>query len=322
MKKRLGDLLLFLIAIGLLSALILHSNPNMIIKTLSGANLIFVFAALAVTLSIIGVKIVRWSMLLNAIGVKLTLKQITQPYMASLFLSNITPGRVGEPIRSYYLKKSSGYHISKTLPTVVMERIMDLSTVVLFCIFGLFYLSSISNPFLLIGIGVMILGLTIVIGVSLNKKFFNRVLKGSYAALRFVPNVKKLTPKFEKIANNFHSGFSLASKSNEIPALVMITLLGWFMEFSIIKLSFLSIGVNIGFLVILSVASLSTIISLLTFLPGNIGSFEATSAILMTQSSPNLDLATATSGILIYRFSSLIFALIVTSGSFLKYQRS
>ncbi|MBI4168287.1 MAG: flippase-like domain-containing protein, partial [Candidatus Aenigmarchaeota archaeon] len=121
--------------------------------------------------------------------------------------------------------------------------------------------------------------------------------------------------------DNFHSSFKLVTKSNKMAAVFMITLLGWLMEFSIIKLSFLSIGVNVEFLLILSVASLSTIISLLTLLPGNIGSFEASSAILMTQVVPNLDLATATSGILIYRFSSLIFALIVTSGSFLRYQR-
>ncbi len=321
MKNRLGDILLFLIAIGLLSALILHSNPAVIAKTLSGANLNLVVGAISITLAIIGVKIIRWNILLRSIGIKLTLKQVMQPYMASLFVSNITPGRVGEPIRSYYLKKSTGHHISKTLPTIVVERIMDLSAVLLFSIFGLFYLSSVSNPVLIIGIGMMILGLAAVIGVSMNRKIFHKVLEGFYIIFRFVPKIRKLTPKFEKIADNFHSSFKLVAKSNEMPALFMITLICWFMEFSIIKLSFFSIGFNVGFLTIFSVASLATIISLLTFLPGNIGSFEAASAILMTQSG-GMYLATATSGILIYRFSSLIFALIVTSGSFLRYQRS
>lgn len=321
MKRRLADLALFVIAISLLSGLILHSNPAAIAGTLSKADLLFVLPALAITTLVIGVKIVRWKILLKSIGIGLGSEQIAQPYMASLFVSNITPGRVGEPIRSYYLKKSLGHHISKTLPTVVMERVMDLSVVVLFCLFGLFYLSSISNPVLLAGIGVIVLGLVVVTGISLDRKIFNTVLKGSYIILKFVPSIKKLTPKFERIANNFHSGFLLASKSNEVPKLLLITLFAWFLEFSIIKLSFLSIGVNLGYPLILSVASLSTIVSLLTLLPGNIGSFEAASAILMTQALPSMDLATATSGILVYRFSSLIFALIITSGSFLKYQR-
>ncbi len=320
MKKRLGDILLFAIAMGLLSVLIVHSNPAVIAKNLSSANLIFVAGAASITLLIIGVKIARWNILLGSLGIRLTHKQIMQPYMASLFVSNITPGRVGEPIRSYYLKKSTGHHISKTLPTVVVERIMDLSVVILFCFYGLYKLSS-TNPILIAGIGVMILGLTVVAGISMNKNFFHKAIEISYTIFKFVPKIKKLAPKFEKIAANFHSSFNRVVKSREMPALFMITLLGWLMEFSIIKLSFLSIGVNVEFLLILSVASMATIISLLTFLPGNIGSFEASSAILMTQAIPSLDLATATSGILIYRFSSLIFALIVTSGSFLRYQR-
>ncbi|MBI4167849.1 MAG: flippase-like domain-containing protein, partial [Candidatus Aenigmarchaeota archaeon] len=177
MKKRLGDVLLFVIAIGLLSGLIVHSNPAVIAKTLSGANLVFVVGAVSITLLIIGVKIVRWNILLGSLGIKLTLKQVMQPYMASLFVSNITPGRVGEPIRSYYLKKSTGHRISKTLPTVVVERIMDLSVVVLFCFYGLLSLSSISNPMLITGIGIMVFGLVVVVGVSTNKNFFHRMLK-------------------------------------------------------------------------------------------------------------------------------------------------
>ncbi|MBI3413288.1 MAG: flippase-like domain-containing protein [Candidatus Aenigmarchaeota archaeon] len=320
MKSK-ANLLLFGIAALLLSALIMHSNPSAIVKTLSKANPFFIAIGLSVTLLIIGLKIVRWRILLLSIGLKTGFKQIMQPYMASLFMSNITPGRVGEPIRSYYLKKSLGHHISKTLPTVVVERILDLSTVVLFCIFGLYYLSGIPNHLFLAGIAIMVSLLTVVVGVSSSKKFFNHILKISYMIFRFFPKIRKLTPKFEKIASNFHAGFKLASKSNQMPHLAALTIVAWAMEFSVIKLSFLSIGRDIGFFVILSVSSLSTIISLLTFLPGNIGSFEATSAILLTQAMPGISLAEATSGILIYRFSSLIFALAVTSSSFLRYQR-
>lgn len=322
MKKRLGDAVLFLIAIGLLAALIAGSNPASIAKNLSEADLAAIAAAMSITLAIICVKIARWSMLLKSIGVNLQMKQTAKPYMASLFVSNITPGRVGEPIRSYYLKRSSGQSISKTLPTVVVERIMDLSVVVIFSVLGLFSLSATSNPILLAGIGAMVVGLVSVTMISMNKKLLNRILKASYFILSRIPSIKKLTFKFEKAAGNFHSGFGIISKSRQVPLLFTITLFGWLMEFSIIKLAFVSIGLDIDFFTISYVASLATVVSLMTFLPGNIGSFEASSAILMSQAVPGLDLAAATSGILIYRFTSLIFALAVTSGSFLSYQRS
>lgn len=319
MKKR-ANLLLFLIAIGLLSALILHSNPQAIAKTLSRANLVFVAPALAITILIIGIKIVRWRIILESVGIKLSLKQITQPYMASLLVSNITPGRVGEPIRSYYLKKSLGYSISRTLPTVLLERILDISTLLIFYISGLFVLYAVINKTLVAAAAIVALAVTAVILFASSKKTLGFAFDRFYQIFKFIPKVNKLGKKIEKLPENFHAGFMLASKSRRMPALVMITLVAWIMEFLIIKLSFFAIGLDISFVTIASVSSIATIVGLITFLPGNIGSFEATAAVLFTQVVPSVDLATATSGIIIYRLSSIWFALLFCSKSFLKYQ--
>lgn len=319
MKKR-ADLLLFLIAIGLLFALILHSNPQVIAKTLSRANLVFVAPALAITILIIGVKIVRWRVILESVGINLSLKQITQPYMASLLVSNITPGRVGEPVRSYYLKRSLGHSISRTLPTVLLERILDISTLLIFYISGIFVLYTTISKTFVVAAAIVALGVTVVILFASSKKMLRFVFDRLYQIFKFVPKINKLGKKVEKLPETFHTGFMLASKSRRVPALVMMTLMAWIMEFSIIKFSFLSIGVDIGFVTIASVASIATIVGLMTFLPGNIGSFEATAAVLFTQIVPGVDLATATSGVIIYRLSSLWFALLFCSKSFLKYQ--
>lgn len=322
MKNRLVDALLFLAAAGLLSALILHSNPAAIARTLSKSNLFFVGGALAITAAIIFVKIVRWRIILESIKIKLSTEQVAGPYTASLFVSNITPGRVGEPVRSYYLKKSLGHPITNTLPSVLLERLLDISTLMVFYLAGLAVLYAIVDKILVAAALIVAIIIGSVIFFAGNKKLLRASFDKIYSALEFIPKVRELAKRAEKLPEKFHAGFVLASKSKHVPKLVFITLVTWTMEFSIIKLSFLSIGVDMDFLIIASVCSIATVIGLLTFLPGNIGSFEATAALLFTQVVPSMDLATATSGVIIYRISSLWFALLLSSKSFIKYQYS
>ena len=320
MNKKIIDLLLFLIAIGLLALLIINSNPVTVFNTLSTANVTFIFGAVIITATIILVKIIRWKLLLESIGIKLTKQQIIKPYMASLFVSNITPGRVGEPIRSYYLKRDTGQAISKTLPTVVLERILDLSTLAVFYALGLFVLRTVLNEALIVGIGLIIVIIVVVTLTASSKRVLKLVFNSVYKLFKFIPKIRALRKRIEKLPNNFHSGFVLTTKGKHMSAIVAITIFAWLMEFSILKLAFLAIGVEVPFVILMSVASISTIVALLTFLPGNIGSFEAASAFLLVQVVPTIDLATATSGILLYRLSSLWFALLLSSKYFIKYR--
>ncbi|MBI2085054.1 MAG: flippase-like domain-containing protein [Candidatus Aenigmarchaeota archaeon] len=322
MKNRLADALLFLVAAGLLSALILHSNPAAIAKTLSKSNPVFVGGALTITSAIILVKIIRWKIILESIKIKLSAAQVAGPYTASLFVSNITPGRVGEPIRSYYLKKSLGHPIANTLPSVLLERLLDISTLMFFYLSGLVLLYSIVDKILAAAALVVAFAVGSVIFFAGNKKLLRATFDKIYNLLEFIPKIRELAKRAEKLPEKFHAGFVLASKSKHVPKLILITLFTWVMEFFIVKLSFLSIGVDMGFLIIASVCSIATVIGLLTFLPGNIGSFEATAALLFTQVVPGMDLATATSGVIIYRISSLWFALLLSLKSFIKYQYS
>ncbi len=320
MRNKFVDILLFVLAFGLLALLVANSNPLAVIDTLRTANIAVIFGGFAVTTMVIALKLVRWRLLLGSIGIELDYSDIVRPYMASLFISNITPGRVGEPVRSYYLKKDLGHPISQTLPTVLLERILDVSTLAVFYILGLFVLYATLNKMLVAGISFVILLILSVILVAGNKRLLRLVFNKAYQLFNFIPSIKRLEKRIEKLPDTFHRGFVLAYKSRAMPVLVLMTFFSWLMEFTTIKLSFLSIGIDINFAIVVAVASVATIIGLLTFLPGNIGSFEATAAFFLSQAVPGMNLATATSGILIYRLASLWFALLLASKFFLRYR--
>ncbi len=123
----------------------------------------------------------------------------------------------------------------------------------------------------------------------------------------------------EHFLNNFHKGFVLATREKNILIPLLMTAAAWVLESGVVYFSFLAIGIHIPFYIALSVFSLSLLVGLMTFLPGNIGSFEATAVVLLMKSQ-NLGVADAMAGIMIYRLCTLWFVLIV-SGKFFLDQR-
>lgn len=317
MKKL--DMALFSLSFLLLALLLANSNPSKVFSTLLAANPFFVLASLATIVLIISLKLIRWKIIMDKIGIKRPLGVLLGPYLASLFLSNITPGRVGEPSRSYYLKRKTGDSFSLSLSTVVLERIMDLSVMAAFSLLGAYFLSGFLPNIITLVIFIAIMIIATALIVSSNKTALSFFLRLFYNVFKFVPFIRRFEKKMEHFLNNFHKGFALATREKNIIGPLIMTTLAWILEAGVIYLSFLSIGISIPFHIVLSVFSISLLIGLMTFLPGNIGSFEA-SAVLMLMQSQNLPMVDATSGIMIYRICSLWFALIV-SGKFFLDQR-
>ncbi len=68
---------------------------------------------------------VRWKLFLNPIGKISTLKAI-ELYQVAIFLNFLLPIRAGEAAKSLALKRIANIPISKSLPTVAMDKSLDL----------------------------------------------------------------------------------------------------------------------------------------------------------------------------------------------------
>src|SRR5215469_414481 len=68
---------------------------------------------------------VRWKLFLNPIGKVSTLKAV-QLYLVGVFLNFLLPIRGGEVAKSLMLKRTSGIPVSHSLPTVAMDKALDL----------------------------------------------------------------------------------------------------------------------------------------------------------------------------------------------------
>src|SRR5436853_1232149 len=68
---------------------------------------------------------VRWKLFLNPVGKVSTFKAI-QLFLVGIFLNFLLPIRGGEVAKSLMLKRIANIPVSKSLPTVAMDKAMDL----------------------------------------------------------------------------------------------------------------------------------------------------------------------------------------------------
>lgn len=95
--------------------------------------------ALAVGLSVITylLRAYRWTYLLRPIGAA-SFRNAFRTTVIGFAANGMLPARVGEVLRPYLLARREGLSVPSTFATIILERLLDLLTVLLF--FGLFVL--------------------------------------------------------------------------------------------------------------------------------------------------------------------------------------
>jgi len=223
-----------------------------------------------------------------------------------MFLISITPARIGEPIRSYFLKKMKGVSMSKTIPSVIVERALDVISLVILGIFILFTF----NLGYMVYVDVFLVILIIIVGIALlrNKRFSERIFRIFFRIFSFHPKLKDAEKRSEEITERFHSGFRI--KKSILSIVFVLSLLIWVLEGVIFYIAFLSIGIELSLFLITSIFAFSILMGVITFLPGGIGSTEFVFALILSSYIP---LSQATAGIMLGRFLTFWIIMFIAS---------
>jgi uncharacterized membrane protein YbhN (UPF0104 family) len=83
-------------------------------------------AGLGVLFAVYALKSLRWHLLNRRFGIRTTWKDSLVFYLAAGFLSVITPGRLGEFAKLYFLKRRYGIDLPSATSSVLMDRIWDV----------------------------------------------------------------------------------------------------------------------------------------------------------------------------------------------------
>ena len=215
-----------------------------------------------------------------------------------LFISGLsmeaTPGGSGELIKSYYLKKKFGYPLAKTFPTVIMERLLDLTGIAgILLIVGLLL-----DNYSIISLMLILLStLSLIFASGKKKKLFNFLL----SIIEKIPVLKKQVASFSKsyqVFGELTSG-KIMTKTLSLSFFVWMT--------DAIMIYFIFIGFNLNFDIIFSTFSMysSLLLGSLTMVPAGIGVTEVSFVEILR--GEGVDTATSTSLVILFRLVTIWF---------------
>jgi glycosyltransferase 2 family protein len=175
-------------------------------------------------------KVFRWNFLLNAQQISLSYKESCWIYLAGLFLGVVTPGRVGDFSKAWYLR-DKGYRLAKAMVSVFLDRLLDVAF--FFIILGTGLILNLEEPVLWL----LIWGVFSGAGVWAGK------LGLAKSELPFRPLLPR---KWREAARFFFEELGRISFKHWI-AILFITWCGWLVYFSSITLLSYSIGIVLPF---------------------------------------------------------------------------
>jgi len=209
---------------------------------------------------------------------------------ASSLLSLVTPGRIGDAGKLVFFNKRK-----KLIPSIIIEKLLDLSILLVTSSIGLFLFSEyVSIFFIIILLATIIILFASKIDIVLNFIMKRTVLNKGW----LIDGVKEFTIKTWSVALFYTIGI-------------------WFS--GILAQYFLSdsLGIHIPLLLLVQVSSISNMVGLLSGMPGGIGSTQFTFVFLMLQ---QISVSKEALGVFLAIFIILLYASTIVMGILGLYQ--
>ncbi|MFL5592772.1 MAG: YbhN family protein [Ktedonobacteraceae bacterium] len=240
----------------------LATPGGIILGLLSGAAFLTAFS----------VRGIRWKLFLNPIGNVSTFKAI-QLFLIGIFLNFLLPVRGGEVAKSLILKRTAGIPVSQSLPTVAMDKALDLMPALFIMAVAPFLGVKMGTTLWLVlgAVGGLLIGLIFFVALSAWKRA---------AAIAFLQKMTGILPraiggKFEGFATGFVDSLLLGASRPKIfiPA-VLLTCVAVIFDGLFAMLAFRTIGSPISFGTAIFGYTVYNMFYILPTPPGQIGSNE------------------------------------------------
>ena len=251
--------------------------------------------ALVLALGNYTIRFLRWQLYLRIQGVEVPRKSSMLVFGAGMSLS-ITPGKLGELVKSYLLREMHGIPATRTAPIVVAERVTDLIAMLVLALVGV-ALYGVETALVVAGAAIVVFGL-VLLAWPRPTRWLIHLVTGP-----------KLVRRFREPMLEVYTGLASLCRPKLLALATAIAIPAWGLEcigFAIIVNAFPGAHVDWGMATFIYAAT--TIAGALSFLPGGLGVTEGGMTILLVRGSAALDHATALDATLLTRLATLWFA--------------
>jgi len=215
----------------------------------------------------------RWKLFLNPIGKVSTIKVI-QLFLVGIFLNFLLPVRGGEVAKSLMLKRIANIPISRSLPTVAMDKALDLMPALfIMAIVPFLGIHMDIKLWLILGaVGGLLIGLIIFVALAAWKRMV--AIRLLQKLTSFLP--KSLRGKVEGFATGFVDALLAGASQPKVflPA-VGLTIIAVIFDGLFAMLAFWTVGLQIPYGTAIFGYTVYNMFYILPTPPGQVGSNEA-----------------------------------------------
>lgn len=213
------------------------------------------------------IRAIKWDFYLRTLKIRIKIKDSFTIFLSGLAMS-ITPARLGEMFKSYWLNKLNGTEISRTVPVVIVERITDL--------FGLAILAAISFSSFSYGkwviIGIMVV-LVLVVIIIRSRRMSIRIMNFSDR----IPVLKRFSGG---LRNSYESAYILFGLKNLVIAIIL-SVISWGFECLALYYVLIAFGFNQSVLLSIFIFSFATLAGAVSMIPGGLIMAEGSMTLLL-----------------------------------------
>jgi uncharacterized protein (TIRG00374 family) len=291
--KKMIQLILFFLGLLLLFFIIMQSGILENFRILFSISIPLLILAFLLSNVNILVKIYRWKYLSGRYHQHITLREASIVTISSLYFANITPGKVGDLFKAYYMKKKYGMNFFTGVSMIFYERFFELM---------ILFLTA--TAILLIefkGISVIILEISASILLLLALFYF----KADF----FMKLLERLVIRLPIIKSNEVNFHITKLPFSNIFAVFIITLISLILEFFRLWIVALAFGYFLNPLQVSIFFSLAIVAGLVSQIPLGIGIMEGSLSFLLQEI--NVDPMSSMSIVLTDRMISMYYSLIL-----------
>ena len=248
-------------SVGLYGVFLFFSDFNIISEQISN----FKYEFLPLILLLVSISwtplLVRWQILLKKNDINIPIKKSFLLFLGGMSMS-ITPGHVGELIKSQLIKTIYNIPRTKTAPIIFVEKFYDLTGAIIASIIGIIILGM-DASLILISVSILI----VIIFLIYYRPIFEFILKRVTKTKFFSKYSENISDSYEIVRNSTTPQISSISFG--------LSILYWIIISVAVHFILLSFGIeSVSILKTISIYSSSVIIGAISFIPGGLGITE------------------------------------------------
>lgn len=315
MFRQLRGKIILSIVFGVLviAALSLFADVQKLAITLRTFGWWLVPPILGLTLFNYALRFLKWQFYLRLIKVRGLSTRDSFGIFFSAFTMVMTPGKVGELLKSYLLRRAAGTPIARSAPIILAERMTDGIALVILAALGLAN-TRLGWPVLVI----TLIGALLATAIIQHRPTAERLLT-------FGEGLGPLGSRIHHLRNFYESSYELL-RPRPFGIAVLCGLVSWMGECLAFYLVLIGLGLPGSFALLItatSILALSTLIGSVSLLPGGLGVADASIAFLLTLTvaAPPMTNDIAVAGALLIRFATLWFGVALGAVVVIIYRR-